>query len=210
MKIYFILVFFIIQLNFSKAKYFFIERYLNRNGVLNFRSSIDSRAYYLNMSEFDDIKGAKEPIKIKVQVSYGNLKEETMYFSSSNNEIYQISHNLDIAVNYSDMSYEYSTYKYYFEILKVNLKFLYFSVSAIWLNDYIGTAEISIIAPSPPTTSIYEIIGIIVGIIAIIFIIILSIYLIKSIMNLKIPNKVIAQSENKDKNDFNNNIPHTE
>ena len=40
--------------------------------------------------------------------------------------------------------------------------------------------------------------------------VLLSIYLIKSIMNLKIPNKVIAQSENKDKNDFNNNIPHTE
>ena len=210
MKLFFILIFFIIQLHFSKAKYFYVQRYLNRNGVLNFRSSIDSRAYYLNMSEFDDIKGAKEPIKIKVQVSYGNLKEETMYFSSSNNEIYQISHDLTIAVNYSDMSYEYSRYRYYFEIPKVDSKFLYFSVPEFSLG-YIGSAEISIIAPTLPTTGAYEIIGIILGIIAIIFIIILSIHLIKSINNLKIPNKEMAQKiETGDKNYVNDNIPHTE
>ena len=209
MKLLCILIFFIIQLHFSKEKYFFIEGYLNRNRVLKFQSSIGSKAYYLNMSDFDDIKGAKEPIKIKMVVYYGSLKEEIMYFSSSNNEIYQISHDLTVEVNYVDKSYEYSTYKYFFEIPKVDSKFLYFSIPDFSLN-YIGSVEISIISPSLPTTGVFEIIGIIIGIIAIIFIIILSIYLIKSIMNLKISNEKIAQVETEEKNDSNTNIPQNE
>ena len=209
MKLLFILIFFIIQLHFSKAKNCYIQGYLNRYKILRFESNIGSEAYYLNMSDFDDIKGAKEPIKIKMKIYSGGLKEEIMYFSSSNDEIYHISHNLTIAVNYADKSDYVSRYDYYFEIPKTDLKFLYFSVPEFSIN-IIGAVEISIIAPSLPTTGVYEIIGIIVGIIAIIFIIILSIYLIKSIMDVKMSNKQIAQVETEEKNDSNDNIPQNE
>ena len=190
MNLFFLLILCIIQLPIFITKICRIYGKLERNDYRLITNQFrESLALYLDMSEFDDIKGDNQTIEIQVDVRNGDLTETEMYLAVSDKEITYGEYDFTYPVNYTRSSSkdknDYKIKTYYFEVPKVNNKYLYLSVPEFNTFAY-GWIEIKVVNNYFFEGTIWEIIGLVLGGIAVVFIIILSIHLIKLINNAKI------------------------
>ena len=190
MILFFLLILCIIQLPIFITKDCRISGKLERNDYrLITNPNGESLALYLDMSEFDDIKGDNQTIEIQVDVRNGDLTETEMYYGVSNEEYTYGEYNIPIPVNYTRSSSkdkkDYKIKTYYFEVPKSDPKYLYISVPEFKTFAY-GWIEIKVLNHYFFEGTIWEIIGLVLGGVAVVFIIILSIHLIKLINNAKI------------------------
>ena len=100
MILFFLLILCIIQLPIFITKTCRIYGKLERNDYRLITNPYgESLALYLDMSEFDDIKGDNQTIEIQVDVRNGDLTETEMYYGVSNEEYTYGEYNIPIPVN---------------------------------------------------------------------------------------------------------------